>query len=152
LPDRLTLAVATLGMRLGPYHAFLLRPFSAWPATTLGHLGARLPLATPEDYNPDGQHVRCFRCEGGERGRPGGGVQRCVPRQRRQTRPRARRVAGGGLRASAAPTQPSPPTSWTHPPLPRQLLVCRLTHFYKLHGVDNPLWSTGQAVRRGIAP
>jgi hypothetical protein len=57
----LTLAVASLGMRLEPYHYFLLRPFSAWNATTLGHLGARLPLATPEEYNPDGQHVRCFK-------------------------------------------------------------------------------------------
>ncbi|KAI8464064.1 MAG: hypothetical protein J3K34DRAFT_441801 [Monoraphidium minutum] len=61
IDKRMTIAVATLGMRLEPYHHFLLRPFSAWNVTTLGHMGARLPLAVPEQYNPDGQHVRCFR-------------------------------------------------------------------------------------------
>ena len=58
--DSLTLAVATLGMRLEPHHRFFLQPFTAWNVTTLGHLSARLPLETPEPYNPDGQHVRCF--------------------------------------------------------------------------------------------
>jgi hypothetical protein len=60
--NRSTLMVATLGMRLEPYHSFLLAPFSAWPATTLGHASARLPLSAEEPYNPDGRHVRCFRC------------------------------------------------------------------------------------------
>ncbi|GBF98829.1 hypothetical protein Rsub_11594 [Raphidocelis subcapitata] len=58
---RSTLLVATLGMRLEPYHNFLLAPFSVWPPATLGHASARLPLSTAEPYNPDGRHVRCFR-------------------------------------------------------------------------------------------
>jgi hypothetical protein len=58
----MTIAVATLGMRLEPYHHFLLRPFSAHNVTTLSHLSARLPLDTPEPYTPDGTHVRCFGC------------------------------------------------------------------------------------------
>jgi hypothetical protein len=59
--NRVTLVVATLNMRLEPYHYFLLKPFTNWNVTTLGHFSSRLPLATPEHYNPDGQHVRCFK-------------------------------------------------------------------------------------------
>ena len=56
----MTIAVATLGMKLEPYHHFLLRPFSAHNVTTLSHMSARLPLDAPEPYTPDGTHVRCF--------------------------------------------------------------------------------------------
>jgi hypothetical protein len=57
---RMTLVVAALGMRLEPWHRFLLRPFSAYGATTLSHLSSRLPSETREDYAPDATHVRCF--------------------------------------------------------------------------------------------
>ena len=58
---RVTLVVDTLGMKLQPFHRFLLSPLSAYKVTTLSHLSSRLPLASTESYNPDGQHVRCFR-------------------------------------------------------------------------------------------
>jgi hypothetical protein len=58
---RLTLVVDTFGLKLQPFHRFLLSPLSAFRVTTLSHLSSRMPLSKPERYNPDGQHVRCFR-------------------------------------------------------------------------------------------
>lgn len=58
---RLTVVVDTLGIRLQRLHRFLLSPLSAFRVTSLSHISSRMPLDRPEHYNPDGQHVRCFR-------------------------------------------------------------------------------------------
>lgn len=58
---RLTLVVDTFGVKLQPFHRFLLSALSAFRVTTLSHMSSRMPLSRPERYNPDGQHVRCFR-------------------------------------------------------------------------------------------
>jgi hypothetical protein len=65
----LTLVVDTFGMKLQRLHRFLLSPFSAFRITSLSHMSSRLPLARLEHYNPDGQHVRCFRCAAANVGR-----------------------------------------------------------------------------------
>lgn len=61
LDTRLTLVVDTFGLKLQPFHRFLLSPLSAFRVTTLSHLSSRMPLSKLERFNPDGQHVRCFR-------------------------------------------------------------------------------------------
>lgn len=60
LDKRLTLVLDTFGMKLEPWHSFLLAPFTPFDVTTLSHMSSRQPIETPESYSPDGQHARCF--------------------------------------------------------------------------------------------
>ncbi|KAF6265694.1 hypothetical protein COO60DRAFT_1457009 [Scenedesmus sp. NREL 46B-D3] len=60
LDTRLSLVLDTFGMKMEPFHSFLLAPFTPFDVTTLSHMSSRQPREQPESYSPDGQHARCF--------------------------------------------------------------------------------------------
>jgi hypothetical protein len=116
--------VDTFGMQLEPFHRFLLAPFTRHRVTTLSHLSSRMPPAQEEGYNPDGHHVRCFRCAV---------------------------CASSPLPAAArAPTEPARLLLMLH----RQLLLCQMqgagataaAALAQAAPLPHPLWATGQAV------